>query len=106
MPNPRVSQTGTEDGSATSVAHEISSPLSIFGSLRPTDPEVTGLWPAEREVLEKYYSSLLNSHRVAIQLPTGSGKSMIGILIAEAWRRSGKQVAHLTSTRAPSDVMK
>ena len=64
------------------------------------------LWPAQNEVLTNYCKHLAPSSRLAIQLPTGSGKSIIGIIIAEAWRRQGKHVAILTSTRALTEDMK
>jgi hypothetical protein len=64
------------------------------------------LWDAQKEVLNKYYARLVSSPRLAIQLPTGSGKSIIGIIIAEAWRRKGKRVALLTSTKALTEDMK
>jgi hypothetical protein len=43
---------------------------------------------------------------VAIELPTGSGKSIISLLILEMWRRIGKRVAILTSSIALGDDMK
>ena len=43
---------------------------------------------------------------MAIELPTGSGKSIVSLLILEMWRRVGKRVATLTSSIALSDDMK
>lgn len=83
----------------------IENPVDIFKDLDPTG-EFDQLWPAEREVLTMYYESFWKSTRLAIQLPTGSGKSLIGILIAEAWRRKKKHVAILTSTKALAEDMK
>jgi hypothetical protein len=79
----------------------------VFESLRPLpSSHISKLWPAEKEVLEKYHASFTSCERLAIQLPTGSGKSLIGILVAEAWKRRGKRVAILTSTIALSDDMR
>jgi Helicase C-terminal domain len=36
---------------------------------------------------------------LAIELPTGAGKSLIALLICEAWRRDGKTVAVLTGNK-------
>jgi len=83
----------------------IDDPITIFSSLKRTK-EFETLWPAEEEILAKYYKELSQNARLAIQLPTGSGKSLIGILIAEAWRRKGKHVGILTSTRALTEDMK
>src|SRR6266516_461553 len=83
----------------------IEDPLAIFASLGP-NKEMKKLWDAEKEVLTKYYQLLFASDRLAIQLPTGSGKSIIGIMIAEAWRRKGKHVAILTSNKALMEDMK
>jgi len=82
-------------------------PLQLFETL-PLKPngQIKELWPIEKEVLQKYYSELKNEKRLAIELPTGSGKSIIGLLILEAWRKVGKRVAILTSSLALADDMK
>ena len=48
---------------------------------------------------------LKDEKRIAIELPTGSGKSIIGLLILEMWKRLGKRVAILTSSIALSEDM-
>jgi len=82
-------------------------PNQLFGtlSLKP-DGQIKSLWDIQVEVLDRYYSILKDSKRVAIELPTGSGKSIISLLILEMWRKSGKRVAILTSSIALSDDMK
>lgn len=52
-----------------------------------------GLWPAQAYCLGKYSESFTPTPDVAIELPTGAGKTLIALLIAEAWRREGKTVA-------------
>lgn len=36
---------------------------------------------------------------MAVELPTGAGKTLIGLLVAEAWRREGRAVAVLTANK-------
>ena len=74
-------------------------------SLNPSG-QIKRLWAIQEEVLEIYFTKLKDSKRVAIELPTGSGKSIISLLILEMWRRIGKRVAVLTSSIALGDDMK
>jgi replicative superfamily II helicase len=46
----------------------------------------TGLIDHQGQILRTYATSGINSPDVALQLPTGSGKTLVGLLIAE-WRR-------------------
>jgi Helicase C-terminal domain/DEAD/DEAH box helicase len=41
----------------------------------------------------------LTGHDVGIELPTGAGKTLIALLIAEHWRRDGKKVAILSANK-------
>src|ERR1700739_1138460 len=56
------------------------------------------LWPAQDHVFGKYngFSAVAD---LAVELPTGAGKTLIALLIAEAWRRSGKKVAILSANK-------
>src|SRR3972149_2301971 len=74
-------------------------------SLNPSG-QIKRLWAIQEEVLEIYFTKLKDSKRVAIELPTGSGKSIISLLILQMWRRIGKRVAVLTSSIALGDDMK
>lgn len=47
------------------------------------------LWPAQRHVLETYSANHVDTNDLAIELPTGAGKTLIALLIAEAWRQEG-----------------
>lgn len=82
-------------------------PTELFKTL-PLRPggQIKSLWPVEEEILKKYHSELKDEKRLALELPTGSGKSIIGLLILESWRGSGKRVAILTSSLALADDMK
>mgnify|MGYP001581275579 CR=1 FL=1 len=57
------------------------------------------LWPAQKYVLEKYADQFAEKADVAIELPTGAGKTLILLLIAEAWRQEGKKVAILSANK-------
>jgi len=56
--------------------------------------------PHQKEILELYAEQYENSSDVALQLPTGSGKTLVGLLIAD-WRRSklGDRVVYLCPTK-------
>ena len=54
----------------------------------------------QKEMLEAYANDMVDKRDVAMQLPTGSGKTLVGLLIAE-WRRRklGDRVVYLCPTR-------
>jgi superfamily II DNA or RNA helicase len=56
------------------------------------------LRPAQAHVLEQYNLALAG-HDVGIELPTGAGKTLIALLIAEHWRRDGRKVAILSANK-------
>ena len=86
---------------------EMVNPNQLFRalSLRPSG-QIKNLWEIQAEVLDLYFTKLKDARRVAIELPTGSGKSIISLLILEMWRRVGKRVAILTSSIALGDDMR
>ncbi|MBF6299101.1 hypothetical protein IU459_16345 [Nocardia amamiensis] len=57
------------------------------------------LRPGQLAALEEYSASYTVTPDLAIELPTGAGKSLIALLIGEAWRREGKTVAVLTGNK-------
>src|SRR5438876_12295139 len=59
----------------------------------------TALRPAQRIALQGYAAEYSATQDLAIELPTGAGKSLIALLIGEAWRREGKTVAVLTGNK-------
>ncbi|HBV86898.1 MAG TPA: helicase II [Desulfosporosinus sp.] len=73
-------------------------PESIFRDLQI--PNVKGLWSQQADVLREYYSNYRNKHNIAIELPTGTGKTLVGLLIAE-YRRKCKEerVVYLCPTK-------
>ena len=58
------------------------------------------LYDHQGQILRTYVSNALNASDVALQLPTGSGKTLVGLLLAE-WRRRKfrERVIYLCPTR-------
>ena len=75
------------------------SPEVLFRDLK--NRQVQGLLSHQADLLREYCKSeFLDSADVALQLPTGSGKTLIGLLIAEWQRRKfGRKVVYLCPTR-------
>jgi hypothetical protein len=58
---------------------------------------VEELWPWQKDVLDQYAST---DGDVAVELPTGAGKTLIGLLAGEHYRQeTGKSVAYLAGTK-------
>ena len=57
------------------------------------------LRPAQSEVLKEYTDQFEKQKDVAVELPTGAGKTLIALLIAEENRRCGKRVAILSANK-------
>ena len=73
-------------------------PAKLFRTLpRRRIPDVM---PHQKEIMRAYASQAVDMSDVALQLPTGSGKTLVGLLIAE-WRRRKYQerVVYLCPTR-------
>jgi hypothetical protein len=56
------------------------------------------LWPAQHHVLGGY-SEHVSQTDLGIELPTGAGKTLIALLIAEAWRSTNAKVAVLSANK-------
>ena len=68
--------------------------LAEFGS-----SQFMELRPAQESALSTYSAENTATADLAVELPTGAGKSLIALLIGEAWRREGKKVAILTGNK-------
>ncbi len=75
-------------------------PETLFHNLRGRAPEIKHLWSHQADILRNYQQECNTDRDIAIELPTGSGKTLVGLLIAE-WRRQslGNRVAYLCPTR-------
>lgn len=62
--------------------------------------KIPGVLPHQQEVMRSYAMAALDLPDVALQLPTGSGKTLVGLLIGE-WRRrrNREKVVYLCPTR-------
>lgn len=74
-------------------------PEELFGRLQVTDPALDNLWSQQADVLRAYAKDHRTTSDVALELPTGSGKTLVGLLIAE-WRRLrlSERVAYVCPT--------
>lgn len=74
-------------------------PESLFHDLRRS-PEIKHLWSHQADLLRAYHQQFQNAGNVAIELPTGTGKTLVGLLIAEFRRQVfDARVAYLCPTR-------
>ncbi len=75
-------------------------PEALFHNLRGRAPDIKHLWSHQADLLRDYHQKCLEARDVAIELPTGSGKTLVGLLIAE-WRRQSfnERIAYLCPTR-------
>lgn len=62
------------------------SPLTLFADLPRMGDAVPNLWGHQTGVLSEYAEAHVNTLDLAIELPTGTGKTVPGLLIAD-WRR-------------------
>ena len=75
------------------------SPVLMFRDLK-RDPSVKYLWGHQEKTLDAYMKDFRDADDIAIELPTGTGKTLVGLLIAEFRRRAfDERVAFLCSTR-------
>lgn len=57
------------------------------------------LRPGQRQVLSAYAANHLDTSDLAIEMPTGEGKTLLALLIADLALDRGRSVAYLTGTR-------
>jgi hypothetical protein len=79
------------------VAPPVESPEALFRGLRPRDGAVRHLWAHQADLLRSYLD--VEASDIAIELPTGAGKTLVGLLLSEYRRRAhGERVAYLCPT--------
>lgn len=72
--------------------------LYLNGGLGRTQMAAPGLWVHQGDVLRSYAADHEKTPDLAIELPTGTGKTLPGLLIGEWVRRGGERVAFATPT--------
>jgi len=73
---------------------------ALFYDLKNRDPKIRDLYAHQADIIREYTKTHITSQDVGIELPTGSGKTLVGLLIGE-WRRSSlsQRVLYLCPTR-------
>jgi len=78
----------------------VTDPEALFRDLRGRSPEIKHLWSHQADLLRAYDRDFQKKKDVAIELPTGAGKTLVGLLIAEFRRHNcSERVAYLCPTR-------
>lgn len=72
---------------------------AVFRDLRNRDPKIQHLWSHQADIIREYHHHA-DQRDIALELPTGTGKTLVGLLIGE-WRRRtlAERVAYLCPTR-------
>ena len=74
-------------------------PEEVFRDLKNRSPKIQHLWSHQADILREYTKEE-GSQDIAIELPTGAGKTLVGLLIAEYRRRKyNERVLYLCPTR-------
>ncbi|MFJ9729708.1 DEAD/DEAH box helicase [Streptomyces sp. NPDC101209] len=75
-------------------------PLHLYRMLAVTNRGPAAVWGHQQDVLRSWHHDLPNEPDVAIELPTGAGKTLVGGLIAEFRRLTSRdRVAYLCPTK-------
>ncbi len=75
-------------------------PEQLYRALPRANDAPKALWAHQADVLRRWHQEHLGSSDVALELPTGAGKTLVAGLIGEWWRREYSQpVAYLCPTR-------
>lgn len=101
MKNPEPPSAAPVFPSAAKVTSKPKDPESLFGDLPRSRTAVVGaLWSHQADQLRVYTEQHVGTPDVALELPTGSGKTIVGLLAGE-WRRQalGQRVVYACPTR-------
>ena len=77
-----------------------SDPETLFRSLSRRSPQIQHLWAHQADVLRSWHSNHVDTSDLALELPTGTGKTLIGLLIGDFIRQTRQaRVAYLCPNR-------
>lgn len=84
---------------STPVSTNFTDAEALFRDLKNRDPRIQHLWSHQADIIRTYHKNI-KQRDIALELPTGAGKTLVGLLIAE-WRRLslGERVVYLCPTR-------
>ncbi|MFE7352478.1 DEAD/DEAH box helicase [Streptomyces sp. NPDC057543] len=75
-------------------------PLHLYRMLAVTNRGPSAVWGHQQDVLRSWHQDKSEASDVAVELPTGAGKTLVGGLIAEFRRRTAQErVTYLCPTR-------
>ena len=75
-------------------------PESLFRSLSRRSSHIQHLWAQQADVLRSWHSNHIDAPDLALELPTGTGKTLIGLLIGDFVRQTREErVAYLCPNR-------
>lgn len=75
-------------------------PAELYRELPKAADAPANIWLHQGDLLRAYYPEHVDEPDIALELPTGAGKTLVGCMIAE-WRRRGRgeRAAYLCPTR-------
>ncbi|WP_406401854.1 DEAD/DEAH box helicase [Streptomyces uncialis] len=86
--------------SGSSPVSQADDPEQLYRLLARSNNGPDSVWGHQSKVLEKWHADHYSEADVAIELPTGAGKTLVGGLIGEFLRRKeGSRVAYLCPTK-------
>lgn len=72
----------------------------LFKELKNRSPHIRDLFAHQADTIREYSQNHLSSRDVSLELPTGSGKTLVGLLIAEFRRQIyGERILYLCPTK-------
>lgn len=75
-------------------------PEALFRSLTSRSAQIQHAWSHQADIWRAYSSEFEDTRDIALELPTGSGKTLIGLVLAEFRRRARQErVLYLCPTR-------
>lgn len=75
-------------------------PAHVFRNLKPRSNAIKHPWSHQADLWKQYEQQYMKSSDVAFELPTGSGKTLVGLILAEYRRQKfDEKVVYLCPTR-------